>query len=143
MNEIIAIYSLLFLLSSSLLAQNTKDDLDQIRNWFKEINANINQFKKVELRDIQVYKDISPEKYSIEGDDIYRLAAVNMTKFSDGDKLIKLVVTFDGDREDLVSAYYFREGDLFFVDKSRSIIGRSGTTNLMRLKNLSPRTAFT
>lgn len=106
------------------MAQNTEVDLDQIRKWFRAINANINQFKMVELLDVEISRDTTSEKYSVEGGETYRPAAARITKFFNGDELVKLIITFDGDREAVVSAYYFREGDLFLVDKSKTIYHR-------------------
>lgn len=123
MNKALTIFSFLFLLSGSLYCQPAAEEkeLDQIRRWYTEINAHVDHFKQVELPDVDVYRDTQSDTNSIEGAEIYRLAIANMTKFLEDDKPVKIVVTFDGDREDLVSAYYFREGSLFFVDKSKTI----------------------
>lgn len=123
MNRTFTICIFMFIINWSLYCQNeeTDKDLDQIRSWFKEINTNIDQFKQVELLYIEVFSDIISDKHSIEGTKIYRLANTNMTKYFDENVLIKIVVTFNGDREELVSEYYLRESSLYFVDKRKII----------------------
>ncbi len=120
MNRIFMITALLFLTVLSAYSQNSEKELDQIRNWFREINSNTSQYKKVKYPDIKVYKDINPE-YSMEGEEIYRLVKINMTKFFEGEQLVKIVLEFYGDREDMTSEYYFKNGSLFFVDKTKTI----------------------
>ncbi|MGB3589025.1 MAG: hypothetical protein WBA23_20930 [Tunicatimonas sp.] len=137
MNRNIAIFSLLFFLSGSLSAQGTEEDLDQMRNWFREINANINQFKMIDLSNVAISRDTTAENYSVEGAETYRPAATRITKFFDGGELVKLVITFDGDREALISAYYFRAGDLFFVDKTKTIYHRPKWHNEFDASELS------
>ena len=123
MNKALTIFSLLFILSGPLYCQPAEEEkeLDQIRHWYTEINANVDQFKKVELSDVDVYREVNSDTNSIEGAEIYRLAAANIAKFLEDGEPVKIVVAFHGDREELVSDYYFREGSLFFIDKSKTI----------------------
>lgn len=124
MNRIFIITALIFLTVLPVFSQNSEKELEQIRNWFREVNANISQYRKVEYPDIKVYKDISPEHYSMEGEEIYRLAKVDMTKFFEDEQLVKVVLEFNGDREDLTSEYYFKNGNLCFVNKVKTIYHR-------------------
>ena len=121
MNRIFIITTLLFLTALSAYSQRLEDELDQIRNWFEEVNAKTGQYKKIEHPDINIYKDINPEQYSKEGAELYSLAQANMTKFFEDGQLVKIVVAFIGDREDLLSEYYVKNGSLFFVDKVKTI----------------------
>ena len=125
MNKSLAILTLLLLLSNLLYCQQVEEEkLDQIRHWYEEVNVRLDQCRKVELPDINVYQDTRPTAYSREGAEIYRLAVVSMTKYYDGNELKKAVVTFNGDREELISEYYFRADSLFFVDKFKTIYHR-------------------
>jgi hypothetical protein len=44
---------------------------------------------------------------------------INLERFYTDKILVKAVVTFDGDREDLTSEYYFHNQQLFFVFKKK------------------------
>lgn len=116
-HKIIILTQLIFLAALPLYAQDSEKTLAQIREWFKEVNAKSSQHRKVEYEDIQIKKDINPEQYALEGEEIYRLGNVHMTKFFDEEELVKIVVDFFGDRQDLTSEYYFKDDKLFFVDK--------------------------
>ena len=124
MSKFPVIFVMLGLWCGSLLAQNTEAELDQIRNCYKDVNAHLAEYKMVELANAQISQDSTSDKYSIEGSETYRPATARITKFYDGEDLAKLVVTFEGDREQLVSHYYFRQGKLFFVDKLKTIYHR-------------------
>ncbi len=91
--------------------------IDKIRKWYNEVNTNIDKYKKISNDDINVYKDLNEKKYSFEGSEIYRLAIVNMVRFYSNGKLVKAIVEFGGDREELTSEYYFIEEELVFVFK--------------------------
>jgi hypothetical protein len=121
MNRIYIFITLIFATVLPVFSQNSEKDLEQIRQWFSEINENINQCRKVEYADIKVCKDVNPTQYSMEGEKIYRLASVNMSKFIEDQQLVKVVLDFNGDRENLTSEYYFKNGNLFFVDKAKTI----------------------
>lgn len=107
----------LFLAALSAQAQPSEETLEQIRAWFKEVNENTDQYKKLEYADLQISKDINAEQYAMEGEEIFRLGNVHMSKFFDEETLVKIVVDFYGDRQDLTSEYYFKDNNLFFVDK--------------------------
>lgn len=124
MNRIFIITALIFLTALPVCSQNSEKELDQMRDWFMEVNANISQCRKVEYPDIKINKDVNPEQYSMEGEEIYRLEKVYMTKFFDDEQIVKVVIEFYGDREDLISDYYFKNGNLFFVDKIKTIYHR-------------------
>lgn len=117
MNKVLMISVLIFLAVFTVQAQHSEKTLEQIRQWFKEVNAKTSQYRKVEYADIQINKDINAERYSMEGEEIYRLGNVHMTKFFEGVQIVKIVVDFYGDRQDLTSEYYFKDNNLFFVDK--------------------------
>ena len=121
MNRTFIITTLLFLTALPAYTQHTEDELDRTRDWFRETNAKITQYKKVEYPDITSYKHVDSEQYSREGEELYSLAQVSMTKSFEDGQLVKIVVAFIGDREDLLSEYYVRNGSLFFVDKVKTI----------------------
>ncbi len=112
---------MIFLMALPVCAQSSKKELDQIRNRFEEVNAYISQYKKVVYPDVTVDEDTSAGQYAMEGAEIYRLATVKMTKYFDDEQLVKVEVVFDGDREDMVSEYYLKEGNLCFVDKVKTV----------------------
>jgi hypothetical protein len=99
--------------------ENNNQKIEQIRSWYNEINKDVNKFSKVVSNDIDVYKDLNPEKYSYESTEIYRLAVVNLERFYSDGKLVKAIAKFEGDREDLTSEYYFHDQLLFFVFKTK------------------------
>lgn len=116
-HKVFIITLLIFMAASPGHAQDSEKTLEQIREWFKEVNANTSQYRKVEYADLKMNKDINAEHYSMEGEDIYRLGNVHMTKFFEDEQLVKIVVDFYGDRQDLTSEYYLKDNNLFFVDK--------------------------
>lgn len=124
MKRVFIITALIFLSVLPTYSQNSEKELDQIRSWFNEINSNINQYRAVEYPNIKIIKDINPELYSMEGQEIYRLEQVNMTKFFEDKQLVKVILEFFGDRADLTSEYYFKNGNLFFVDKVKTVYHR-------------------
>lgn len=124
MRRIFFINALFFWATLSVYSQTSEKELDQIRDWFKEINSNINQYKKVEFPDIKINEELNSDQHSLEGAELYRLGKVNMTKYFEGDQLVKVVLEFNGDREELTSEYYFKSGELFFVDKVKTIYHR-------------------
>ena len=124
MKKIYIIVSLIFLITVPLYSQNSEKELDQIRTWFREVNSNVSHYSKAEFPEISISKDLNPDQFSIEGAKIYRFEKANMTKFFDGGLLVKLVVEISGDREELISEYYFKEGNLFFVDKVFTVYHR-------------------
>ena len=124
MNKIFIIAGLILLTASSLYSQSLEVDIEQIRAWFRDVNSNISTYRKAELTDINISQDANSNLFSKEGEKIYRLGVVNLTKYYDDEQLVKLTVEFDGDREDLTSDYYFKDGHLFFVDKIKTIYHR-------------------
>ncbi|MGM0589242.1 MAG: hypothetical protein ACQETE_12545 [Bacteroidota bacterium] len=106
-----------FVLFPSLVYSQT-DRIEYIRNQYHYINSNIDNFKKVEYKDIDVSKVNDPLSYSFETTEIYRLAMTNMVKYYDGDYLVKIELSFEGDRENLSSEYYFDKKGLLFVFKN-------------------------
>ena len=110
----------LILISILLLTGFSNTDLiEQIRNEYNLINKSLDSYTKVENNDINVYKDLNPDNYSFESEDIYQLAIINMIRYYDSVEIKKAVVKFDGDRQDLISEYYFKNDSLFFVFKTR------------------------
>lgn len=124
MKKIYIIVSLIFLITVPLYSQNSEKELDQIRTWFSEVNSNVSHYSKAEFPEISISKDLNPDQFSMEGAKIYRFEKANMTKFFDGGLLVKLVVEISGVREELISEYYFKEGNLFFVDKVLTVYHR-------------------
>lgn len=79
----------------------------------------ISDFNKITLKDVNLYKDLSSESYSIEGSKIYNLATINIEKYLlDNKELKKISVFFDGSHEDLKSDYYFKDDSLQCVKKN-------------------------
>ncbi len=97
------------------LSFGQNERINYIRQQFQEINSDIESYKKVETPDINVYKDISPDNYSYESTQIYRLAIVNMVRYYRDDVLVKAGWTFQGDRADLKSEYYYDDDGLLFA----------------------------
>ncbi|MFY0645000.1 MAG: hypothetical protein JXR19_11080 [Bacteroidia bacterium] len=98
-------------------AQQESEDILDIRKWYNEINSSQQGYIINEDKDINVYKDLNPKNYSYESEEIYRLAVINLIRYYDGKKLKKAIVSFNGDREDLISEYYFKDDNLFFCFK--------------------------
>jgi hypothetical protein len=110
----------LILISILLLAVFSDTDLiKQIRNESILINKSLDSYTKVENNDINVYKDLNPDDYSFESEDIYRVAMINLIRYFDNGDIKKAVVKFNGDRQDLISEYYYKNGSLFFVFKTQ------------------------
>ncbi len=95
------------------------DLIEQIRNEYNLINKSLDSYTKVESNDINVYKDLNPDNYSFESVEIYRLAIINLITYYDSGEIKKAVVKFDGDRQDLISEYYYKNDSVFFVFKTR------------------------
>lgn len=106
-------FILLLLIPTLSFAQN--DRIDYIRKKFKEINTNIEDYKKVEDQPYGVIKDLSPENYSYESTTIYRIVIINMTRYYKDNILVKAELTFDGDRATLKSEYYYDDKGLLFA----------------------------
>lgn len=94
------------------------DLIEQIRNEYNLINNSLGSYSKIENNDINVYKDLNPDNYSFESEDIYRLAMINLIRYYDNGELKKAVVKFNGDRQNLISEYYYKNDSLFFVFKT-------------------------
>lgn len=121
MKQTILITWWLGMIVSSAVAQNSETALEQIRTWYRDVNANLDQYQEVAYSHIPLYEAVSPDDYSREGQEIYRLSQISMTKYFDEDRPVKVVLAFEGNREDLLSEYYFKNGLLFFVDKTKTI----------------------
>ena len=111
---------LLLVLFIPTLSFAQTDRINYIRQRFQEINSNIESFEKVETSDINVYKDLNSENYSYESTQIYRLAIVNMIRYYHNNTLVKAEITFNGDRQNMISDYYFDKDGLFFVFQKRT-----------------------
>lgn len=110
----------LILMLIILLAGFSNEDLiKQIRNEYNLINKSIDSYSKIENNDISVYEDLNPDNYSHESVDIYRLAMINLIRYYDNDKIRKAIVSFSGDRQDLISEYYYKNDSLIFVFKTQ------------------------
>ena len=110
----------LILISILLLAGYSNTDLiKQIRSEYNLINKSLDSFSKVEKNDINVSKDLNPDNYSFESDGIYRLAIVNLIRYYDNGEIKTVIVKFNGDRQDLISEYYYKNDSLIFVFKTQ------------------------
>jgi len=95
------------------------DLIEQIRNEYNLINKSLDSYTKVENNDINIYKDLNPDNYSFESVEIYRLSMINMIRYYDSGVIKKAVIKFDGDRQDLISEYYYKKDSLIFVFKTQ------------------------
>ena len=113
MNRLIKILNLI-LFSILHFGFDTPDIITEIKKKYAAINDSIDKYDKETNNDINVYKDLNPNNYSFESTNIYRLATIHLDRFYDNGKLRKAVVQFSGDREVLISEYYFWDDKLFF-----------------------------
>ncbi|AHM59128.1 hypothetical protein D770_04305 [Flammeovirgaceae bacterium 311] len=124
MSRIFLIAGLIFSVILPLHSQNLEKDINQIREWFREVNSIISESNKVMLSEIEVNQGESSEPFSSEAAKIYRLGKIKMTRYFVDEQLVKMTIEFYGDREDLTSEYYFKNGNLFFVDKINTVYHR-------------------
>lgn len=124
MKRSLTILLVIFFMVSPVYSQISEEELNVIREWFKDINAHTDEYKAVHFADIRVYKDLNPDAYSVEGSELHAPERVDLTKYFEGENLVKMVVKLFGDREDLISAYYLRNGELIFVDKEKTVYKR-------------------
>ena len=109
----------LILISILLLTGFSSPDLiEQIRNEYDLINKSLGSYSMIESNDINVYKDLNPDHYSFESFEISRLAIISLIRYYDSDEIKKVVVKFEGDRQDLISEYYYKNDSLIFVFKT-------------------------
>jgi hypothetical protein len=119
MNKLIKIF-LLLLFVFTHMGFSESDRIGWIRGEFIRINSSIETFNKISNPDIYLSRDkVSPE-FSFEAYDIYGLAMANLDRFYESKKLKKAVVSFDSEREDQTSEYYYFEDKVFFVFKVRT-----------------------
>ena len=102
-----------------LVGYPTTDLIKEIRDEYYLVNKSIHSYSKITNNDINVYKDLNASNYSFESEDIYRLAIINLVRYYDNNKIKKAIVSFNGDRQDLISTYYYKNDSLFFVFKSQ------------------------
>ena len=95
------------------------DLIEKIRKEYNLINKSLDSYSKIENNDINVFKDLSPDNYSFESTEIYQLAIINLIRYYDSGEIKKAVVKFNGDRQDLISEYYYKNDSLIFVFKTR------------------------
>ena len=107
---------ILFLLTVGLSSENL---VKQIDNECEIINNSLETFTKVENVDIDVFQDLSKDNYSYESVNIYRVAVINLIRFYDKNAIRKSIVNFDGDRQDLISEYFYKNDSLILVSKTR------------------------
>lgn len=110
----------LFLTGYGIFSQDMEKNILYIRECYYQINQNQADFDKIVYGDIGLYKDISPDRYSMEGAEIYNLAIINSCQYSENGSVKKIVMTFNGPDENLVSEYYIRDDQLVFVFKTRT-----------------------
>lgn len=96
---------------------------------------------KQSYNDINLYRDISPDNYSIEGDSILGLAVINLKKYQIPEPDTLISAEFFGRDQDLYSHYWFTEDnlqcvlstqDLYNGFKSQESGAQIKTTNLNR-----------
>ncbi len=94
---------------------NEEQAVADIRKHFAEINETLTEYTRVFVKDVHVQEDTNPDAYSREASAVYRLAGTNLERYLDGDVPVKIIAKMDGDRQDLISEYYYRNGTLCFV----------------------------
>jgi len=117
------IFTLFILLLSSLFlhANNVNiNKIDTINQYVSKIKNKNYELKTRLIADVNVFADLNNKEgtYSYEGEKIYRLEIVNLEKsYTQDEQLIKIKVPLIGDREDLISHYYYQKNNLVFVRK--------------------------
>jgi hypothetical protein len=106
------------LIFSSMTSDNP---IDQISRYCKEIDASLLAFRKIEYADADLYKENKPESYSIEGSELYNMAVINLDRYYRNETLKKAIVSFDAEREEMISQYYYRNDAVIMVHKTRII----------------------
>ncbi|MBI5415117.1 hypothetical protein HZA38_06430 [Candidatus Peregrinibacteria bacterium] len=94
----------------------SQEEIEEIRS---KIDTSIGKYERKSYHDINVYKDINPHNYSFESTKIYELVMINLEKIYDKEEIKKIIVKFEGERDDQTSQYYFQNGKLIFVLKTR------------------------
>lgn len=96
------------------------DVIEQIRIECNFIDISLETYTMIENNDINVYKDVNPVNYSFESGDIYRLAVINLVRYYNNDEIKKATVKLCGDRQELLSEYYYKNDSLIFVYKTQT-----------------------
>jgi hypothetical protein len=107
-----------FIIFSSLTSINPIKEINRI---CKEIDASLLAFRKVEHADADLHKENKPGTYSIEGSELYNVAVINLDRYYHNETLRKAIVSFDAEREEMISQYYYRNDAVIMVHKTRKI----------------------
>lgn len=98
---------------------NQLDIVENISLQADEIEMKLSSFERIIDNDIEIQKDLNPEKYSYESLELKSIAIVNMKRFMENGKVRKATITFDCEQTDLSSSYYYRNDSIIFVSKKR------------------------
>lgn len=87
---------------------------DSLKRIINEIDEKLGSYHHVQ-------KDIYDKVIEPEAEKFYRHASSVIEGFYDNEKLVKIVSTYEGDRETLHSEYYLQNGQVIFVKKEKTI----------------------
>jgi len=91
--------------------------VSSIKHEYNQVEQHIKYSIKENYKDVNLYKDIN-SIYSIEGSKLYRLAMINVEKYIYKKDTIKIVVRLESQDRNLVSEYFYKNKQLFFVYKN-------------------------
>lgn len=95
--------------------------VEKIEREYQKIEASINNLERKINNDIDLYRYPNEENYSIESTEIYKLAIIDLSRYYENGNIRKIVVNFDGERENMKSEYFYWEDKLFYVQKTKYI----------------------
>lgn len=85
---------------------------EAVGNICEALYQNRNEFYRVsEFKDVNLYPDISPENYSIEGSTISGLAVINLKRYFKDNETLMIETEFFGQETNLFSNYIFSNED--------------------------------
>ena len=109
MKKIITLLSVLLLFVTISYAQ---EKVESIKKRYNKLDNSLDNYSKKEFKD--VFTD-----GVVEATGVHNMAMANAIKYYKGNEVQKVVITYLGQYSDLVSEYYYREGELFFVKSSK------------------------
>jgi hypothetical protein len=93
-------------------------DIEEIKKTVKQIENNSKNISPEFHKDINLYKDINPDKFLHQTEWLYNPAIINMTKYKI-ENSTKINLEIQGFVTDLFSSYYFIDSSLIYVDFTR------------------------
>ncbi|MCP4439905.1 MAG: hypothetical protein GY810_13250 [Aureispira sp.] len=107
------------LLSSFFLLNIQAQDIQQHDARAKKIDLERNGYTDVIFSDADFYKESDPKAYSKEGESVYNLGMIHLSKHYKRHSLKKIALKFSGPNSILLSEYYFDSDQVFLVQKTR------------------------